>query len=254
MTDVAIARGFGRMKWTELAENRAAVKATVAPEEMGTGPAAAQGAAHQYAAMRQGPGFTIMLAGTAPPTLKWALAMAYPSSAPRSRFAGFMRTWFNFARWTAADGFIALSGVVLAVAVFLPWFKAQVTIQGADGTITGTLFDPPGCMAALTAHGYLLVPLAVGLLQSAMIAARYLPSRRAPRMPFHRYILVAACAVDFLVVIAGALLKPTAWYGTLQMPPNFHVSVDWTYGTLIAAGAALLALGIAVTGLRPDGL
>ena len=102
--------------------------------------------------------------------------------------------------------------------------------------------------------GYLLVPLAVALLQSAMIAARYFPSRRAPRLPFHRYFLVAACAVDFLVVIAGALLKPTAWYGTLQMPPNFHVSVDWTYGTLIAAGAALLALGIAVAGLRPDGL
>jgi hypothetical protein len=51
--------------------------------------------------------------------------MAYPSSALRSRFAGFMRAWFNFARWTAADGFIALSGVVLAVAVFLRWFKAQ---------------------------------------------------------------------------------------------------------------------------------
>ena len=49
-------------------------------------------------------------------------------------------------------------------------------------------------------------------------------------------------------------MKPTAWYGTLQMPPNFHVSVDWTYGTLIAAGAALLALGIAVAALRLDGL
>jgi hypothetical protein len=45
-----------------------------------------------------------------------------------------------------------------------------------------------------------------------------------------------------------------ARHHTLQMPPNFHVSVDWTYGTLIAAGAALLALGIAVAGLRPDGL
>jgi hypothetical protein len=174
--------------------------------------------------------------------------MAYSSSAPaRPRFTGFMRTWFNFARWTAADGFIALSGVVLAVAVFLPWFKAQVTIQGPDRTITGTLFEPPGYMAGLTAHWYLLVPLTVGLLQSAVIAARYLPSRRAPRLPFHRYFLVVASAVDFLVVIAGALLKPP------QMPPNFHVSIDWTYGALIAAGAAVLALGIAVAGLRTDG-
>jgi hypothetical protein len=181
--------------------------------------------------------------------------MAYSTSAAaRSRFAGFMRTWFNFARWTAADGFIALSGVVLAVAVFLPWFKARVTIQGTDGSVTGILLDPPGTMAGLTAHAYLLVPLAVGLLQSAVIAARYLPGRRAPRLPFHRYFLVVACAVDFLVVIAGALLKPRAWYGTLQMPPNFHVSIDWTYGSLIAAGAAVLALGIAVAGLRSDGI
>ena len=180
--------------------------------------------------------------------------MAYSSSATaRSRFGGFMRTWFNFARWTAADGFIALSGTVLAAAVFLPWFKAQVTIQGSDGIVTGTLFDPPGYMAGLTAHGYLLVPLTVGLLQSAVIAARYLPGRSGLRLPFHRYLLVAASAVDFLAVIAGALLKPAAWYGTLNMPPNFHVSIDWAYGAPIAAAAAVLALGIAVAGLRPDG-
>lgn len=180
--------------------------------------------------------------------------MAYPSSAAaRSRFAGFMRIWFNFARWTAADGFIALSGVVLAAAVFLPWFKAQVTIQGPDGTITGTLFDPPGYMAGLTAHGYLIVPLTVSLLQSAVIVARYFPGRSAPRLPFHRYFLLAASAVDFFAIIAGALLKPAAWYGTLNMPPNFHVSIDWAYGALIAGGAALLALGIAAAGLRPDG-
>ena len=180
--------------------------------------------------------------------------MAYSSSAAaRSRFADIMRNWFNFARWTAADGFIALSGVVLAVAVFLPWFKAQVTIQGSDGATTGILLDPPGYMAGLTAHGYLLVPLAVGLLQSAVIAAKYIPIRNAPRLPFHRYFLAVASAVDFAVIIAGALLKPTAWYGKLNMPPNFHVSIDWGYGALIAGGAAVLALGIAAAGLRPDG-
>ena len=180
--------------------------------------------------------------------------MAYSSSAAaRSRFAGIMRSWFNFARWTAADGFIALTGVVLAVAVFLPWFKAKVTIQGPDGTITGILLDPPGYMRGLTAHRYLLVPLAVGLLQSAVIAARYFPSRKAPRLAFHRYFLVVASAVDFLVVVAAGLLKPYAWYGKLNMPPNFHVSIDWTYGTLIAGGAAVLALGIAVAALRSDG-
>jgi hypothetical protein len=38
------------------------------------------------------------------------------------------------------------------------------------------------------------------------------------------------------------------------VPPDFHVSIDWTCGALIARGAAVLALGIAAAGLRPDGL
>jgi hypothetical protein len=180
--------------------------------------------------------------------------MAYSSSAAaRSRFTQLMRAWFNFTRWTAADGFIALCGVVLAVAVFLPWFKAKVTIQSADGTITGFLIDPPGSMGGVAAHWYLLVPLTVALLQSAVIAARYFPGRRALRFAFHGYFLVAASAADFLIVIAGALLKPPAWYGRLQMPPNFHVSIDWTYGALIAAVAAALSVAIAVAALRSDG-
>jgi hypothetical protein len=108
-------------------------------------------------------------------------------------------------------------------------------------------------MGGVAAHWYLLVPLTVALLQSAVITARYFPGRRALRLPFHRYFLAVASAADFLVVIAGALLKPRAWYGRLQMPPNFHVSIDWTYGALIAGGAAVLSAGIAVAALRSDG-
>jgi hypothetical protein len=130
--------------------------------------------------------------------------MAYYSSsgAPRSRFADFMRTWFSLARWTAADGFITLAGVVLAVAVFLPWFKATVRIRGTD--VTGFLMDPPGTLGGLAAHWYLLVPLAVAMLESSVIVARHFPSRRAPRLPFHRYFLVVASGVDFVAVIAAA--------------------------------------------------
>ena len=180
--------------------------------------------------------------------------MAYYSSsgAPRSRFADFMRTWFSPARWTAADGFVALAGVVLAVAVFLPWFKATVRIRGTD--VTGFMMDPPGTLGGLAAHWYLLMPLAVALLQSSVIVARHFPSRRAPRLPFHRYFVVATSGVDFVAVIAAALLRPSAWYGSLQMPDNFYITIDWTYGALVAAGAAVLSLGIAVAALRPDGL
>jgi hypothetical protein len=179
--------------------------------------------------------------------------MAYPPpGALRSRFAVFMRAWFSPARWTAVDGFVALAGLVLVVAVFLPWFKATVRIRGS--ATTGVLMDPPGTLTGLAAHWYLLVPLAVALLESAVIIARHFPSRRAPRLPFHGYFLVIASGVNFLVVIVGALLRPPAWYGSLQMPDNFYITIDWTYGALVAVGAALLSLGIAVAALRSDGI
>ena len=81
--------------------------------------------------------------------------------------------------------FVALAGVVLAAAVFLPWFKATVTIRGMDGDVSGVLMDPPGTLGGLAAHWYLLVPLTVALLEVAVIVARNFPGRRAPRLPFH---------------------------------------------------------------------
>jgi hypothetical protein len=177
----------------------------------------------------------------------------YPSSVPpRPGLAEFMRAWFNPARWTAADGFVALTGVVLAVSVFLPWFKSTVTIRGTDGDVTGDLIDPPGTLGGLAAHWYLVVPLAVALLEMAVIVARYLPARRPPRLPFHRPFLVAASGVNFVAVIMAALVQPPSWYGDPQMPPNFHIAIQWTYGALVAAGAAVLSLAIAVAALRSD--
>jgi hypothetical protein len=129
-----------------------------------------------------------------------------------------------------------------------------VTIRGTDGDVSGVLIDPPGTLGGLAAHWYLLVPLTVALLEAAVIVAGKFPGRRAPLLPFHRHFLVVASGVDFITVITAALLKPPAWFGPLQMPPNFHVSIDWTYRALVAAGAAVLSLAIAVAALRSDGL
>lgn len=175
--------------------------------------------------------------------------MTFP---PPGDLRSFVRTWFSPSRWTAVDGFVALAGLVLAVAVSLPWFRATLRIRGS-GT-TGYLIDPPGTLTGLAAHWYLLVPLAVALLETAVIMARHFPSRRAPRLPFHGYFLVIASGVDFLVVIVGALLRPPAWYGSLQMPDNFYITIDWTYGALVAVAAALLSLVIAVAALRTDAI
>jgi hypothetical protein len=177
--------------------------------------------------------------------------MAYSSSGDlRSRFAAFMRAWFSPARWTTAEQFVALAGLVVAIAVFLPWFKATVRLRGSD--VTGVLMDPPGALSGFAAHGYLVALLAVALLETAVIVARHFPGRRAPRLPFHRYFLVITSGVVFLLVVAGALLKPAAWYGQLQMPDNFYITIDWTYGALVAVGTALISLGITVAALRSD--
>ena len=114
--------------------------------------------------------------------------------------------------------------------------------------------DPPGTLSGFSAHRYLIAPLAVALLETVVIAARHYPGGWAPRLPFHRYFLVIASGAVFVFVVAGALLRPTAWYGQLQMPNNFHVTIDWTYGALVSVGAAPISLGIAVTALRSDGI
>jgi hypothetical protein len=179
--------------------------------------------------------------------------MAYSSPGDlRSRFGVFMRAWFNPARWPTADRFVALAGPVLLVAVFLPWFKA--TVRFTTSETTGQLMDPPGSVSGLAAHQYLLVPVAVGLLASAVILARHFPSRRAPQLPFHRYFLVGASGLVFILVVIGAIVKPPAWFGQLQMEPVMYITIDWTYGSLVAVSAALISLGIAVSALRSDGI
>jgi hypothetical protein len=179
--------------------------------------------------------------------------MAYSSSGDlRSRFAAFTRAWFNPVRWPTADRFVALAGPVLLVAVFLPWFKA--TLRFTTSETTGDLMDPPGSVSGVAAHEYLLVPVAVALLASAVILARHFPSRRAPRLPFHKYFLVGTSGLVFILVIVGAVVKPAAWFGQLQLEPVMYITIDWTYGAFVAVSAALISLGIAVSTLRSDGI
>jgi hypothetical protein len=183
--------------------------------------------------------------------------MAYSSSGYsssgdlRSRLAASLRKWFNWSRWTTADKLVALAGPVIAVAVFLPWFKATVRFRTSQ--TTGYLMDPPGTLTGFAAHGYLLLAIALALLESAVIVARYFPGRRAPRLPFHRYFIVAASGAVCLVVLAAALFRPAAWYGNLQLPPPMYITIEWTYGSMTAVAAALIAQGFAVAALRSDG-
>ena len=48
---------------------------------------------------------------------------------------------------------IALAAVVLAVSLFVPWFKATVRIRGSG--VSGFLIDPPVTVSGMAVHGYL---------------------------------------------------------------------------------------------------
>ncbi len=75
-------------------------------------------------------------------------------------------TWFSPQRWSHYDIMIALCALALAVALFVPWFKATVRIRGSS--ITGFVMDPPPPRSGLTGHHFLWAVLALALLELAV--------------------------------------------------------------------------------------
>lgn len=88
------------------------------------------------------------------------------------------------------------------------------------------------------------------VLQFAVLAARYFPSRRAFRLPGHRHFLLVTSALSCVVVIVAAVVKPGPWFGTLVIGDGFSLVIGWDYGALVALGAAVVSAGIAVAVIR----
>jgi hypothetical protein len=158
-----------------------------------------------------------------------------------------LATWFSPDRWVKTDLAIAVAAVVLAVSVFLPWFKATVEMNG--GSTAGALIQPSGTVSGISIHHYLWVVLALALLQFAVLAVRYFPGR-AVRLPGYGWILLVLSALSLLVVVAGSAVKPAAWFGGLQLGDGFSIVIGWDYGAEVALGAAVVSLGIAVAAIR----
>jgi hypothetical protein len=157
-------------------------------------------------------------------------------------------TWFSPARWSANDKIIAVAALVLAVSVFVPWFRASVRIRGA--AINGSLIQPQGTVSGIAVHGYLWAVFGLALLEFAVLAARYIPRPRSFRVPRYRELLVAASAVSCFAVLVAALMKPNPWDGGNDLGGGFYIVVTWAYGAFIGASAAIVALGIAVSAVR----
>jgi hypothetical protein len=143
---------------------------------------------------------------------------------------------------------IAVAALVLAISVFVPWFKAVVTVRGSG--LTGFLIDPPGDRTGIAAHEFLWLVFGLAMVQFALLATRYLPGRRPLKVPGSNEFLVIASGLSLVVVLIGFALKPAPWYGQNPLSPLFTVSVGWTYGPLIALAAAIVSLAVGVTAIR----
>jgi hypothetical protein len=166
---------------------------------------------------------------------------------PRDRQPRALATWFSPSRWSANDFIIALAALVLAVSVFVPWFQA--TVKTRDPEVSGVLIQPPGTATGIGVHGFLWAAFGLALLQFAVLAARYFPGRPV-RLPAHRQFLLVTSALSFIAIGVGVVIKPSAWFGTIDLGPGLSLVIGWTYGAVVALGAALISLGMAVAAVR----
>jgi len=166
----------------------------------------------------------------------------------RARAASVVSTWFSPSRWVPYDIVMAISALVLAVSVFVPWFIANVRMRGSS--VSGFLIDPRGTVSGIAVHSFLWAVFAVALVQFAVLAARYVPDRRGVTVPAYRQILVATPAVSCIAVIVALAMKPATWAGGNELGEGFYLVVDWDYGAFAALAAAVVSLAVAITAIR----
>ena len=136
---------------------------------------------------------------------------------------------------------------MVAISVFVPWFKADVRIRNSQ--IRGFLIRPPGTLAGIAAHQFLWAVFGLALLQFAMLALRYGPDRPRLARPVYRQALVVLSALTGVIVLAAFVVKPGPWYGG-SPPPPFYLVITWDYGAIAALGGALVSLAISIAVVR----
>jgi len=172
----------------------------------------------------------------------------WPPRGRRARIRAAAAAWFSPRRWPANDMIIAAAALVLAVSVFVPWFKA--TVKFTNSSAYAVLIDPPGTVSGITAHSWLWVVFALGLLQFVVLAARYAPARRALRLPGYRQLLVVTSGLTCIAVLVAFAMKPAPWYGSNDLGEGLYIVVQPSYGAIGAIACALVSLGMAIAAIR----
>lgn len=146
--------------------------------------------------------------------------------------------------WAPGDLLLAGASVVLAIALFLPWFSASVRLGGAFSAGGG--FAPLGLHGNLhgtadgpRVHGYLWVILVLVLATLAILVLRPYLATLTASLPGPRQLLLATTGLALLLTLIGFASRPAA--GGTAGALGITVSVSWSYGAFLAVLAAAVA-------------
>jgi zinc ribbon protein len=129
---------------------------------------------------------------------------------------------FDMASLTQTDRIVGIASAVLFISLFLPWFSVSA---GAFG----------GSASALSAHGYMYLPLILSLVVVGLIGAGAMNLWKVPdTSPLHRdQILLIATGINVVLAVIAFVFKPSG-LGV--------VNVGWSFGAFVGLIAAVVAV------------
>ncbi|HJR26194.1 MAG TPA: hypothetical protein VJ804_12030 [Acidimicrobiales bacterium] len=130
----------------------------------------------------------------------------------------------DLSKLSRTDRIIAVSGLVLFVSAFLPWFKAEF----AGFSDTGNGWDVSFVFGGL--------PALLGLLSAGVVLATKLGNATMPDMPFSTgQAMLGVGGLAALLVVLKLLIGEDS--------PGFGVDVSRSWGLFVATIAALALAG-----------
>jgi hypothetical protein len=149
---------------------------------------------------------------------------------PAPQAGGAIAYSFDASRWTLDDRITGGATLLVLISLFLPWFTVNLAGLGALGVTGGS-----ASASGTTAHGWLWFVFIIGLIELLYLLAMA-GLQQLPALPLkHERLLLAASALNLLLVLIAFLLKPGS-DGLAQ------VKIGWDFGAFIALIAAIVAI------------
>jgi len=178
-------------------------------------------------------------------------ASQYPSAPPPAEYppaggqyqprqsSSFGQFHFDLKRLTRVDQIIGVATLVVMISLFLDWVTGTVT-----ATLAGASQSQSASETGVSEHGWLWLVFVLGLLLLAYLVMRAGWDEPPVKLPVaHAPLLLVVTGVNFLLVLIGFFLTPTApSTADLQsLGVTGSASVSWDIGAYLALIAAIAA-------------